>query len=92
MAYLSSCNSARHRLQLALSQGSLRSKVSQSLHYKPQFKVRQLIASSLYDLCSKEKTESDCSPVSDFVSFNSLTSFSFRTYPYNHPGQTDSFR
>ena len=55
MAYLSSCNSTRHWLQLASSQGSLHSTVSQSFHYKSHFKVRQFIASSLYDLCSKEK-------------------------------------
>lgn len=55
MAYLSSCDSTRHRLQLASSQGSLRSQVSQSFHRIPHFKVRQLTASFLSDLCRKEK-------------------------------------
>lgn len=55
MAYLSSCNSTRHQLQLASNQGSLCSQISQSFHYKPHLKVRQLIASFLYDLCRKKK-------------------------------------
>lgn len=54
MAYLSSCNSTRHQLQFASVQGSLCSQISQSFHYKPLLKVRQLIASFLYDLCRKK--------------------------------------
>lgn len=54
MAYLSSCNSTREQLQFASIQGSERSRISQSFHYKPLLKVRQLIASFLYDLCSKK--------------------------------------
>lgn len=55
MAYLSNCNSTRHWLQLASSKGSLHAQVSQSFHCKLHFKVRQLIALFLYDLCSKGK-------------------------------------
>lgn len=54
MAYLSNCNSTRHQVQLASNQGNLRSQISQSFHYKPHLKVRQLIASFLCDLCSKK--------------------------------------
>lgn len=54
MAYLSSCNSTIQQLQLASNQGSLCSQILQRFHYKPLLKVRQSIASFLYDLCSKK--------------------------------------
>lgn len=89
MAYLSSCNSTRHQLQLASNQGRLHSQISQCFHYKPHFKVRKLIASFLYDLWSK-KTQNLIAVL--FLILFLLTlwfpSLAEHSHSYDHPGQT----
>lgn len=92
MAYLSSCNSTRHQLQLASNQGSLRSQILQSFHYKPHLKVRQLIASFLCDLAVRKQNLIAVLFLILFLLTLWFLSLAEHIHSCDHPGQMHIFQ